>query len=196
MKKILIPLLILLSIHLEAQTFSQKSTTQGFAIALNLGYAGWGGEDLDPFTGGGIGFNFSPSYGFNERFTLFSSIEFAPNVNLGPLIEATTRSTLFEVGAKWMFGSTTSALRPFIQAELMGHAVVVNDDIDILTFAGSGAGFGTGVKYFINPELAVSLALSIDFGTYTNVRFNDIQGDKDLAFYTKRAFIGMSYNFY
>ena len=95
-----------------------------------------------------------------------------------------------------MFGSTMSSWRPFIQAELMGHAVVVNDDIDILTFSGSGAGFGSGVKYFINPELAISLALSIDFGTYTNVRFNDIVGDKELAFYTKRAFVGMSYNFY
>ena len=196
MKRILLTLAVLLVVYQsKAQTFSQRSSNEGFSVSLHLGYAGWGGEELDPFTGSGLGINFSPSYGFNERLMLFGSIELTPWAYLGPLVEASSRSTLLEFGARWMFGSSMSPWRPFLQAQFMGHSVAVNDDIDLLTFSGTGAGFGAGVKYFINPGLSLVSSVKIDFGTYTSVWFNDIKGDKELAFYTTRAFVGVCYNF-
>jgi len=180
----------------NGQVLTQTSVTQGFSTGIDLGYTTWNQEAITEEALGGIGVNLEGAYGFNEHIQGFVNFMYAPSVESGTdLIDSYPVSQL-GAGARFIFGGTTGKWRPYLQGALSQHKVSFDDDLGFSNkLSGFFAGFGGGILYYVQPNLAINLNAQIDSGTYDNVTVDGQEIEFEFDANTTRFMIGVKYTF-
>lgn len=186
--------LLLFTTTLSAQVVSQQSTNEGFSITGSLGYHTWNADDISGEALGGIAISLSPSYGFNDHIQAYINLEFAPAVESGSDFIDSYPVHQIELGARFNFAGTTTKLRPFVQATIANHSLTFNDDINQkFKFSGSTIGFGGGLKYFVETNMAIQAMVQYDFGSYDNNSIDNFTLDQSFDMNTGRMMFGFVY---
>ena len=198
MKNLILVILVMCSISdfVYTQSLTQASISTGLSTSLGLGYTGFNSGDLESSFFGGLGFSVSAEYGFTEKIHAFANFEYAPKVKGNEFVESFPIKQI-EAGARFLFGSTASQIRPVAQVSISNHSInLQNINSGRWQYNGFAAGVGGGIYYYIRPELALTGMVKIDFGSYTSVTLNEIHLEEDPSgFNTARIFIGICYNF-
>ena len=148
---------------------SMQSTGEGFFLGAHLGAATWTadnidgeGNDIDGETGGGGGITFG--YGFSQ---LISAYLTADAVSISPDAAPDHILGHGDLGILFTFGSTTSAVRPFLDVAL--NVRQVNFDLlgSDLTYTGAGVSVGGGVRYHLSLPFAIDAGAKISLGEFT-----------------------------
>lgn len=179
---------------------AQVSKNSGFL--LNLHVAGNTIEstfedESERSSGGGLGLGIG--YGFGESFALVINLD-AASVSLEEDDEDGEDLALahFDIGGRLNFGSTASALRPYVNAAFSGVAEgTTNEDADDnVTVSGAGFTVGGGLQYFFSPSLALDAGLQGSFGKFTQIQVGDESAeiDEDFKFTTARLQLGVSWH--
>jgi hypothetical protein len=109
-------------------------------------------------------------------------------------------------GIKVHFGATLKTLRPFVSAGLTSHQMKFNpvffpdDFFDLeydLKVTGLGAEIGAGMQWFALPNLAVTIGINGQFGSFTNtvISGSEFDPEETLDFQFINLQIGVSYFF-
>ncbi|HEY7768572.1 outer membrane protein [Longimicrobium sp.] len=180
---------------------AQVSKNSGFL--LNLHVAGNTIEttledmESDRESGGGLGLGIG--YGFGETFALVINLD-AASVRSDEEGEDAEDLALahFDIGGRLNFGSTESALRPYVNAAFSGVAegtTSENEDENV-TISGAGFTVGGGLQYFFSPRLALDAGLQGSFGKFTEIQVGDQSADidDDVKFTTARLQLGVSFH--
>ncbi len=191
-----IPVVFYLS-SISGQSLSQQSAVAGFNISASVGISGWNSDDLSGELLSGISINISPSYGFTDYLEGFFAFEYAPSVSSGNDFVDSYPSSQLEGGVRMNFGSTLSKFRPFLQVSASQHGISFIDfDGFSNDLSGYFIGFGGGVKYFLQPNLAIKAKAHADFGTYDNVKYGGVSvTDVEFDVNTVRINLGVTYVF-
>jgi opacity protein-like surface antigen len=180
---------------------AQVSKNSGFLLNLHL--AGnsikWDveGEETERESGGGLGLGLG--YGFGERFALVLNLD-AASVSSDEEGGGDEDLALahFDVGGRLNFGSTASALRPYVNVAFSGVAEgTTSEDADEnVTISGAGYTLGGGLQYFFSPKFALDAALQGTFGEFTKIQVGDESADfdEDIKFTTARLQLGVTWH--
>lgn len=152
--------------QLDAPT-ALRSNTAGFNLGVFLNGSAVQLEDSDVVESGGGG-SLHLGYGFNPNISMFVRLNAAE-------IEAeegggTYTMAHFDLGARYSFGSSASALRPFVQGALNGRGFAVDMGGEDLEARGPGFTAGAGLEYFFSPRVALEAGLSYSFGEFNEGR--------------------------
>jgi hypothetical protein len=166
-----------------------KSNISGFSISAAGKFSKWTTSSLflDPLTKGntGPGFGFNLSYGFAEKISLY--LEYGQS-NFDPDEQTDGRHRALSAGASVHFGATLKSFRPFISAGLSSHSMSFNpvfftDDLFgfeyDLKVSGIGAEIGVGTQWFTLPNLAITMRVNGQFGSFTNTTISGSEFDPD-----------------
>jgi hypothetical protein len=138
-----------------------RSKTQGFNLGAFLNGSALAVDGSDETeSGGGVGLHLG--YGFTQNLSAFTRLNVA---SVDPSNDAEEYGLgHFDLGLRFSFGGTASALRPFLQGAVNGRAIVFDDES-----GARGGGFtgGGGLEYFINRKLALEAGLFLSFGKFT-----------------------------
>lgn len=180
---------------------AQVSKNSGFLLNLHL--AGnsikWDveGEDTERESGGGLGLGLG--YGFGERFALVINLD-AASVSSDDADAGDEDLALahFDIGGRLNFGSTASAIRPYVNVAISGVAegTTSGDEDENVTISGGGYTLGGGLQYFFSPRFALDAALQGTFGEFTKIQVGDESADldEDFKFNTARLQLGVSWH--
>jgi opacity protein-like surface antigen len=203
MKRTLIATALFAGTMLSASNLdAQVSKNSGFLLNLHL--AGnsikWDveGEDTETETGGGLGLGLG--YGFGERFALVVNLDAASvksdEDDAGDAEDLALAH--FDIGGRLNFGSTASAIRPYVNVAFSGVAEgTTNEDEDEnITISGGGYTLGGGLQYFFSPRFALDAALQGTFGEFTKIQVGDESEDfdEDIKFTTARLQLGLTWH--
>jgi opacity protein-like surface antigen len=202
MKRTLIASALLAGTMLSASNLdAQVSKNSGFLLNLHL--AGnsikWDveGEDTERETGGGIGLGLG--YGIGERFAIVLNLDGASvSSDDADADDEDLALAHFDVGGRLNFGSTASAIRPYVNVAFSGVAegTTNEDDDENITISGAGYTLGGGLQYFFSPKFAVDAALQGTFGEFTKIQVGDEseEFDEDIKFTTARLQLGLTWH--
>jgi opacity protein-like surface antigen len=202
MKRTLIASALLAGTVLAAGNLdAQVSKNSGFMLNVHL--AGnsikWDveGEDTETETGGGLGLGLG--YGFGERFALVVNLDAASVSSDGEGAEDEDLALAhFDIGGRLNFGSTASAVRPYLNVAFSGVAEgTTNEDADEnVTISGAAYTLGGGLQYFFSPRFALDAALQGSFGEFTQIQVGDesTEFDEDVKFTTARLQLGVTWH--
>lgn len=153
------------------------------------------GEDTETQTGGGLGLGLG--YGFGERFALVINLD-AASVTSDDADAGDEDLALahFDIGGRLNFGSTASAIRPYVNAFISGVAEGEGEGDDAVVISGGGFTVGGGLQYFFSPSLALDAALQGTFGEFTKIQVGDESAeiDEDFKFTTARLQLGVTWH--
>lgn len=206
MKRTLITTALLAgSMFAAADLGAQVSKASGFMLNVHASGSALkleaGGEESDD-TGAGLGLVLG--YGFTDRLAVYLGID-GSSIKSDEAEDGTDASEYqlaqVDLGIRYTFGGTASALRPYLNAALTGVAVAdeYTEDGESLevTISGGGLTLGGGLQYFFSPSLALDVALQGSAGTLSTIEINgeevDIE-DEDFEFTTSRLQLGVTWH--
>lgn len=202
MKRTLIASALVAGTMLSAGSLNaQVSKNSGFLLNLHL--AGnsikWDveGEDTERESGGGLGLGLG--YGFGEQFALVLNLD-AASVSSDEEGGGDEDLALahFDIGGRLNFGSTASAIRPYVNVAFSGVAegTTSEDEDENVTISGTGYTLGGGLQYFFSPRFALDAALQGTFGEFTQLQVGDesTEFDEDVKFTTARLQLGVTWH--
>lgn len=174
----LLALGLLAAAPLQAQVASEgfflEGTLSGNSLTVSVE-----DEDGDAQTGGGFGLRLG--YGFTPRFALYGNLAGASIKSDDPDVfgdaERTTMANL-ELGGQLSFPSPARAFVPYLNLGLQGTAVTADDSDGDVVVSGGGLVLGGGVRYHVQPAVALNLGLEGMAGAFTTIT---VDGD-DLEF--------------
>jgi hypothetical protein len=182
---------------LSTPVLAQRSNTSGFNLGVYLSPTAAEVEDADE-ADTGIGISLHLGYGFGEHFQVFARGAGA-NIESEGFVNDEFVLAHFDLGGRYSFATSASAVRPYLQAAFSGRAASFDlGNEGTLEVRGSGLTGGGGLEYFLSPSLAVEGGLSFTFGEFNEGRLDD--GDwedlDDAAFEinTTRLDIGISWH--
>jgi opacity protein-like surface antigen len=202
MKRTLIASALFAGTMLSASNLdAQVSKNSGFLLNLHL--AGnsikWDveGEESETETGGGLGLGVG--YGFGERFALVLNLDAASvSSDEAEADDEDLALAHFDIGGRLNFGSTASAIRPYVNVAFSGVAegTTSEDEDENITISGAGFTVGGGLQYFFSPRFALDAALQGSFGEFTKIQVGDEseEFDEDIKFTTARLQLGVSWH--
>ncbi|HEX8322152.1 outer membrane beta-barrel protein [Longimicrobium sp.] len=182
---------------------AQVSKNSGFL--LNLHVAGNSIEttledmESERETGGGLGLGLG--YGFGETFALVINLDAASVSSDDDDADEDAEDLAlahFDIGGRLNFGSTASALRPYVNAAFSGVAEgTTSEDADEnVTISGAGFTLGGGLQYFFSPRFALDAGLQGSFGKFNQIQLGDESSeiDEDVKFTTARLQLGVTFH--
>jgi hypothetical protein len=157
---------------LSTPALAQQSNTAGLNLGLFLNGTAAQVEDSDENdTGGGVSLHLG--YGFSQSFQLFARAA-ASAIESEGFADDQFALAHFDVGGRFSFGSTATAVRPYVQAAFSGRAASFDLGSEgTLDVRGSGLSAGGGLEYFLSPSLAIEGGLSFTFGEFNEGRLDD-----------------------
>lgn len=202
MKRTLITTALLAgSLFAASDLDAQVSKASGFMLNAHLtgtSLTTGEGENESEDNGGGLGL--VVGYGFTDRLAVYLAID---GSSMKPDGEEGEEYALgqADLGIRYTFGSTASALRPYVNAALNGTAITdeVSDEgqtFDV-TISGGGLTLGGGVQYFFSPSLALDVALQGSAGTLSTLEIDgeeiDLE-DEEVDFSAGRLQLGITWH--
>ena len=148
-----------------------RSGVAGFSVGLffNGSSAALDGSDeVDAGPGGTLALG----YGFNDNLTAFVRGTGASVKPAGSAEGDSYTLAHADLGLRYSFASSRSALRPFVQAAVSGRAAS-SDSEGTQDIRGTGFTPGVGLAYFVTPKLALEVALSYTVGEFSERRVGD-----------------------
>ncbi|HEY0024044.1 MAG TPA: hypothetical protein VGB24_14080 [Longimicrobium sp.] len=104
----------------------------------------------------------------------------------------------FDIGGRLNFGTTTSALRPYVNAAFSGVAEGASGEPggEDVVLSGAGLTLGGGLQYFVSPRFALDGALQGSFGKFTQIHEGDgpTELEEDRKFTTARLQLGVTWH--
>ncbi len=203
MKKLLSILVVisLCSYNVFAQEiFEMKSTAKGFSVEMHTGITGWICDDLNVKNESGFHFGLKAGYGFSEWIEAF--LEYNHSIiNPGwEEFEAFPYNHL-DIGARFNFGSTIKAFRPFTEITAM-YQTSIQDAVDTdtgqflkLDMEGYGISIGGGIKYHLQLPLVLMLGGKYSFGSFDTIKVNGNDYQDEWAANSYRLYFGIAYFF-
>lgn len=149
----------------------------------------------------GFGAGVKLGYGFSDRVSAFARLGGA-SINYDDDFEedGSYAMGLFDLGARYSFGTLGTALRPYVEGGLAGTAIsediAVDGDTYGVTFSGPGVFIGGGVEYFFQPKAALDAGLILGKGRFTTAEIDGETFDEveDLDFTTIRLAVGVTFH--
>ena len=203
--KILISLICVFSISCTNRIFSQelvsvKSITKGFSIGGHAAYLSYTASSLlfEPNTGYGYGGYIQ--YGFTHQIAVAIEVQhYMMDPKTIELLESPYSYTEIELIGKYIFGSTNSALRPYLAAG--GNYTTQQEkfldpnqnEIDA-TYSGFPVCGGAGINFFLTPHFTFDLSGFYNIGTF-GVTQNGTKFDTTYDFTAFKFLGGFSYHF-
>lgn len=176
---LLIPAFLLLTTaSVQAQgAISMESNGEGFFVGLHLGAATWSVDDLeiDAESGGGAGL--TVGYGFSQLISAYLTADAA---SISPDLGESYTLGHGDLGVLFTFGSTTSAVRPYLDAAFnvrQATADLVDEttgQTEELTISGNGLTVGGGVRYHLSLPLAIDAGAKLTFGNLTEAKLGGV----------------------
>lgn len=179
--------------HPAAQT---RSNTTRLFFTAGLDGASINSDELNQSNRSGPGLHIGGGWGFNSHFALFLDAA-AANIDGGG--DDYTLSHV-DIGARYHFGASANALRPYLEASFTGRTAALddqnvegNDDVDI-DLSGPAFTVGGGILYFFKPGWAFNAHAKWSFGTFSRVRVENITADGlDVDATSGRLAVGVSW---
>jgi opacity protein-like surface antigen len=113
------------------------------------------GSGVDPASGAGVGLTLG--YGLSDAFSLFVRGDMA------------YRATYLDLGARYRFGGSTAALRPYVQGSLTYAGTTLAPFTDEpLRSRGVGFTGAAGLEYAVAPNLALDFGVSHTLGEFVD----------------------------
>lgn len=180
---------------------AQVSKNSGFLLNLHLAGNSIESsvEDMESERESGGGLGLGIGYGFGERFALVINLDAASvssdEEDAGDVDLALAH---FDVGGRLNFGSTASAIRPYVNVAFSGVAegTTSEDEDENVTISGGGYTLGGGLQYFFSPRFALDAALQGTFGEFKKIQVGDESAeiDEDFKFTTARLQLGVTWH--
>ncbi len=154
---------------------SMQSTGEGFFLGAHLGAASWTADDLeiDGESGGGAGITLG--YGFSQLISAYFTADAA---SISPDIGGSYTLGHGDLGVMFSFGSTTSAVRPYVDAAFSVRQAKqdIQDETGTQEFTVSGAGLsvGGGVRYHLSLPFAIDAGAQLSLGEFTEVELGGV----------------------
>ena len=184
-----------------------RSTAQGFSINLDFAYGSWNSEsqflgDLDDLEPSGLGFGAKLAYGIDQNIEVFLAIR-----QIGFKQEFdwdAYKVNNVDIGGRYNFGATLRRFRPFLEAALSFHSLVIDpitfDGTTVFKLESSGAGLtiGGGCHIFILPNLSANANGKLTFGNFTSTSLSGTEVDniqESLDFAMTTIQLGLTYFF-
>ncbi len=199
--------LFMLSMQYQLSGQDIRSTAQGFSINLDFAYGSWNSEsqflgDLDDLEPSGLGFGAKVAYGIDQNIEVFLAIR-----QIGFKQEFdwdAYKVNNVDIGGRYNFGATLRRFRPFLEAALSFHSLVIDpitfDGTTVFKLESSGAGLtlGGGCHIFILPNLSANANGKLTFGNFSSTSLSgtevdNIQESVDFAMTTIQ--LGLTYFF-
>jgi len=176
---------------------AQVSKNSGFLLNLHL--AGnsvtWDfpNTENETATGGGLGLGLG--YGFGEQFALVVNLDGA-TVKFNNDADDGRASVHFDIGGRVNFGSTASAVRPYVAAAISGLAEGEGEGDEAVIVSGGGYSAAGGLQYFFSPRFALDAALQGTLGTFRQIQEGGetIEINGDASFRTARLQLGVTWH--
>lgn len=154
-----------------------------------------GSDEVD--SGGGV--TLSLGYGFTDNVSVFASVTGASVQPESPDDASDYALAHADLGLRFAFASTRSALRPFVQAAVNGRAASFDfGNEGTVDARGSGFTGGVGLSWFASPALALEAGLSYTIGKFDEGRVDDSDwvdlGDDALEINSTRVDLGVSWH--
>lgn len=168
-----------------AEAPASRSDLRGFMLGASFN-GGVAGHGYAPSSRGSAGFGVTLGFGVSDRVTLFTRGDYG------------YRTTRLDVGARYSFGGASSALRPYVEGALTGAATGLRTGAFGEPAAESGVRstaaaltVGTGVEYFLAPNLALDLGVGYSRGRWIHIEPGDEQVRGGSDFSTPRFNLGI-----
>lgn len=148
-----------------------RSNTQGFNLGLFLSSAAAIVEDSDE-ADAGRGLSLQAGYGFNDNVSVFTRLSAALIESEG-FVDDQYALAHFDLGLRYSFAGTGSAIRPFVQGAFSGRGASFDlGDEGQLDTRGNGFTGGVGLEYFFSPVLALEGGFSYTVGELNQGRLD------------------------
>ncbi len=199
--------LFMLSMQYQLSGQDIRSTAQGFSINLDFAYGSWNSEsqflgDLDDLEPSGLGFGAKVAYGIDQNIEVFLAIR-----QIGFKQEFdwdAYKVNNVDIGGRYNFGATLRRFRPFLEAALSFHSLVIDpitfDGTTVFKLESSGAGLtlGGGCHIFILPNLSANANGKLTFGNFSSTSLSGTEVDniqESLDFAMTTIQLGLTYFF-
>lgn len=175
-----------------------RSSTRGVVLGAHLNSSSIqvdedGGSDAET----GIGLGVMLGYGFSDAVTVFLRGDFAQVEYEGEEDESYVLGNV-DLGARYIFGLPSAALRPYVELGLTGTAV--QDDVPVdggrtvdVQLSGGALMLGGGLEYFFSRAASLDVGLVLGKGQLTDAQVDgESVGDEfpDTDFTTVRLNLG------
>lgn len=191
------------------------SKTKGFAAGANFAYVSYENDGIHAYTESGVGYGVIGQYGINHKIAVALSYQhyfILPKSSNSALSDGKTHYPLNEVDitGKYIFGSTTSNLRPYVQAgfnftnteegfyypQLGGYTDVYSTE----EYYGKSIVLGAGLSYFFNSNVSADLSLLVHTGQFTTGYLTTNYTDTEKFsveddFFNVNGLLGLQYHF-
>lgn len=199
--------LFMLSMQYQLSGQDIRSTAQGFSINLDFAYGSWNSEsqflgDLDDLEPSGLGFGAKVAYGIDQNIEVFLAIR-----QIGFKQEFdwdAYKVNNVDIGGRYNFGATLRRFRPFLEAALSFHSLVIDpitfDGTTVFKLESSGAGLtlGGGCHIYILPNLSANANGKLTFGNFSSTSLSGTEVDniqESLDFAMTTIQLGLTYFF-
>jgi len=194
--------IILISIlNLKSQeVFEMKSTAKGFSAELHFGVSNWVCDDLEVKNESGFHFGLKAGYGFTEWIEAFLEYDHSIINPEWKELDAFPYDHM-DIGARFSFGSTIKAFRPFAEVSAMYQSSIqdaVNTDTGEflkLDMEGYGLSVGGGLKYHLKLPMVLIVGLKYSFGTFDTILIEGEEYNEEWVANSYRIYLGASYYF-
>lgn len=182
------------------EVFEMKSTAKGLSVELHTGMTGWTCDDLDVKNESGYHFGLKAGYGFSEWIEAF--LEYNHSIIYPEWSELDAFPyNHFDIGARFNFGSTIKAFRPFAEITAM-YQSSIQDAVDTdtgqflkLDMEGYGISVGGGMKYHIKLPLVLIIGGKYSFGSFDTIKVDGQEYSDEWAANSYRFYLGAAYYF-
>ncbi len=181
----------------SSQTIQQNSSTVGLVGSLEFGPVLWKSTDLEVFDyASTLGIRGKLNYGINELFSV--GLAYLQSFRFAQYEDEDFKINLFQFEGRMHFAGTDSKFRPTLAVNLTysgGNPELFTDSgsTAISNLRGFGLGLEGGLKYFVNPTLALNAVLNYTTGRYTN-NITDGMADTD-TFDFSIIFLGLGVSY-
>lgn len=192
----------LISLSTVAQeTIRLRSNTEGFHIGIGGGYKHWLSsyfDRLDETEPMGLGGGLTIGYGLNQHIELFATYDWHTFAFENQWDEYGL--SVFGVGARYNFGGTLQAVRPFVEAaynyqDMVISPVSLGGLLYEYNLKGGAFSVGGGVNFFVAPKWAIQAKAGANVGKFSTflVDQDGIQDRPDVK--TFQFGLGLNYYF-
>ena len=201
MKKIFLLCSLLITIASQAQ-IRERSNTKGLNAGASFHVLGWTSEYfqyLDENAGSGIGGGLRAGYGITQLIEPYVAIDFT-SMGVGDVDAQSFKMTHIDLGVRFNFAGTTSAVRPFVQGGYSSRIgkidqVVNGNDYSDVKFYGGTPHVGGGLNYFLKPGISLFAQGLFTIGKDSNLELNGTKVDEEKADVTTfRIGVGVQFN--
>lgn len=180
-----------------------RSQTIGFSGGIHVAYLSYTQDYLHEEAQDGIGFGAQIQYGFNHQFAASLAYQFySLNSGSTPILNSPYPFSEVDLLGKYIFGSTTTPLRPYISLGLNYsrskqdfYNQQNNFEYTSATYSGITFCGGGGLSYFFSPEWSVDASFLFHTGSFSTIYENRVLIDDSLKFTSIRGTAGVVYHF-